>query len=444
MTTKLVFALENKANLKFYDLLKGHIYHSKYIIKKDSYWITRESYLKHKTIKKSYNSELPYKLGFLSCLQTKFFCIDIDAHGINDNVDLICNNILYKINHLFGVEPSKIEKTNRGIHCFYFLEDYINSKYFSINLKNLLKVNNINAEIRGTYNEGISFPIKANLINGEIISDIYPSTIFSSLFIEKDYSSFNYTGKYLMPGESNSFLCKYVPYYKFTKKYSSDKIADILLSSMDPTYNGELLNKNRLLQRINSFKDNSIKVKYSCIKEDHKSLISILSEVDKRIEKYSLSNTKKNTLLSFINLLLQVKDNFNNNCSNNEDLYFYNSKYSFSKFYYKQGATPVPSNLFQSLNSHYNFYLNILKEIKFLTFSNGRHYDVNNHVCIHYLIGFVEKMEKEVSSFIEEIINKIETQQSLNSLNYVLNCLSESCESFKENIESQERLIYNL
>lgn len=97
------------------------------------------------------------------------------------------------------------------------MEDYINSKYFSINLKNLLKVNNINAEIRGTYNEGISFPIKANLINGEIISDIYPSTIFSSLFIEKDYSSFNYTGKYLMPGESNSFLCKYVPYYKFTK-----------------------------------------------------------------------------------------------------------------------------------------------------------------------------------------------------------------------------------
>ena len=54
------------------------------------------------------------------------------------------------------------------------------------------------------------------------------------------------------------------------------------------------------------------------------------------------------------------------------------------------------------------------------------------------------ELAKQIFSPISEIINKIETQQSLNSLNYVLNCLSESCESFKENIESQERLIYNL
>lgn len=420
----------------FFNIFSENVYHSKYLIKYDS-WITKSSYINQEKILNYYLHGNKIKYGFFSCFQSKMICIDIDAHNVkDDDIYKISFKKMNKLNYLLGVNPSAYELTDRGIHCFYFLTDYINSSNITEKLTELFKFNKLDIEVKGTCSIGMSIPKKENLVILDLTK--IETSIFTSLF---SYEKYVYLNKsiseipLIVNGTSNDILCKIVPYLKYGCNYETSKIADILYSKLDKAYNGELLNRNRLLKRIEGFKK-STKIIFKRKIIEHKNVREVMNLIN---EKCDLSDKEKKSLHLIVNELLKNKDSFNELCSSKENLYYMNSKYAFSKFYYDRNATPVPSSFLKKINSHYNKYLKILLETGFMSFCNGRHYSVQGHSCIYYIIGFTKEVLESTQSFINSLIESINNLSITQNSNNVLNCLSESSNE-KENLE---KLIYN-
>ena len=433
MNKKLV---ETPTDDPFFNIFSENVYHSKYLIKYNS-WITKNSYINQEKILNYYLHGNKTKYGFFSCFQSKMICIDIDAHNVREeDIYKVSFKKMNKLNYLLGVNPSAYELTPRGIHCFYFLTDYINCSNITEQLTELFKFNKFDIEVKGTCSTGMSIPKKENLIILDLTK--IETSIFTSLF---SYTKNIYFNKSLIEiptivnGTSNDILCKIVPYLKYSCNYETYKIADIIYSKLDKSYGGELLNRTRLLKRIEGFKK-STKIMFKRKVVEHKDIKEVMNLIT---EKCDLSDRENSSLQLLVNELLKNKDSFNELCSSKENLYYINSKYAFSKFYYDRNATPIPSSFLKKINSHYNKYLKILLDVGFLSFCNGRHYSVQNHSCIYYIIGFTKEVFEYTQSFINSLIESINNISITQNSNNVLNCLSDTCEE-KETIE---KLIYN-
>ena len=433
MNKKLVDTLTNDT---FFNIFSENVYHSKYLIKYDS-WITKNSYINQEKILNYYLFGNKIKYGFFSCFQSKMISIDIDAHNVNEeDIYKVSFKKMNKLNYILGVSPSAYELTSRGIHCFYFLTDYINCSNITEQLTELFKLNKLDIEVKGTCSIGMSIPKKENLIILDLTK--IETSIFTSLF---SYSKCNYINKKqieiptILNGTSNDVLCKIVPYLKYGCNYDTLKVADIIYSKLDNSYNGELLNKGRLLKRIEGFKK-STKIIFKRKIVEHKNINEVMRLIQ---EKCELSEREKKSIHIIVNELLKNKDAFNELCSSKENLYYMNSKYAFSKFYYDRNATPIPSSFLKKINSHYNKYLKILIDIGFMSFCNGRHYSVQGHSCIYYIVGFTKEVIESVKSFINSLIETINSFSIIPNSNNVLNCLSDSVPEK----EILEKLIYN-
>lgn len=413
MATELVGPGKTVPVSIFLNKLLENMYRSKRLSRGTEGWITQEAYLTDSLVNDAFLGDGQPKVGFFSRIQTRLICFDIDAHGPGEG-HVTVEKKLERLMSTIGMAPNALEKTRRGIHCFYLLSDYVNSRLMTDGLKSLFSQILLDVEVRGTWNEGLSFPVGKNLTVSSL--DEIPSTVFTSLFPERIRSS--KPRKALIPftpGNTNDALCQSVPFLRWGLGLSIDETVKRISDDLPPDYNGELLNRRRLAQRVKSFKQISSPVKHRESETLEDEMAKVLMEAEKR--HIEVSNRRAVELRKIVDCLLRAKASFEEDCATKEGLLHRNAENCYSSYYSKTGATPVPSSLLQKVNSHYGWYLKLLLEIGFLKLANGRHYDVSKHVCIHYVIGLIEQV-KEVVKLAIEALGLIPT--------YVLNCLSDN------------------
>lgn len=413
MANELVASSIRDVNADFYALFSENVYHSRRQDLVDGDWKTSDRYLRATELSDAYEGKA--SIGFFSRIQTRMLCLDVDYHGRGVDMDKNFSLDARKLATLFGVAPSKLERTRRGFHLFYFLSDWANSTLLSEVVRSALKSASIRAEIKGTSTSPLSVPKRNRLVGGASVAYVYPSSIFLSLCREtkgaKRVRSFRHVGT----GETNEALCAMIPYMKFSLGLSDEEAAEAFSASLDEAYSGELRNARRLIRRVSSFKEpvsSRITLRRKTVSVP--GVDAAMKELGKSLE---FRGKKLETLRKFVECCLSAKESFESVCSTKLGVYYMNARFPYSKKYADIGATPIPSILFQKVNTHYPEYVRSLVSAGFLSLPEGRHYDVARHSCIHYVVGFVEEKIDEIRALADLALSP---QKS----NYVLNCLS--------------------
>jgi hypothetical protein len=381
-------SIENDSTSRFYQLFSRNVFYSKHQAYADGEWVTVNHPLKERDIKAYFDGTSSRKVGFFVCINTRMLCLDIDAHNVPaEEVEAICATKAQRVRALFGIDPSAMERTNHGLHFFYFLTDWVNSQWFTEGVKATLNRAGIDVEVAGTWNVGLSVPRASALFN--VTCEEYPTALLEALFPAwKPHERMGSTIPLIFEnGNTNASLCYVVPHLK-GKGYTDEQIADTVTSWLDPSYDGELRDIRRLTRRIASFDEHPTRKSVPEGREEHPDLDGIMKTVLKKLSRQALSPAKARSLRRIVDTLLWAKDDFEGTCSCPEGLWYDNAIHPFTAYYHRMGATPVPSTLLRGVNTHYAEFVRLLIEIGFLTLPTGRHYDVRRHACIHYVIGF--------------------------------------------------------
>ena len=431
-------------------LKKLSIFRGKYGEKKKDSWLTAQNYLSYNKIIKHLTGQSV--IGGYSCLFTNCFVVDIDIHNPENQL----SKWEYKklINTCFGIE-NFISTSPRGLHLYYFLNDYLDSEFLREKLLNKLysKIGRYsNIEIMPQPKHFLKLPFCA-IENSQILEDhgrikvIYNNPKQSIDFIDyvidqperhiaeileynpkqelrdikkhltrskkqgsgsKFYQGVdNYVKNMypegISPGNSNTFILD-VTWICYINKFSLEE-TQITIENFIRTIGNpqkDTIGKRlyaRIQARYNQAAKNAIKFKTQSEKPTETIVISKEDQdnIDFVIEECVENIQFKRGLKKFLENLYRW-DLYIKNMNKQQALYI-NKVYSFFfNLSYKKRLLPLPYILLKKWCKRYKKYMDYLKDKKILVLE--KKYSKGNF-CNHFIFNLKQTVEQTIVKLTE-------------------------------------------
>lgn len=393
----------------------------------DNSWRTANRYLTDETIEAGINNEKI--IGYFLSILPKAFCIDIDDHAGKGEGFLysVYRRLLSKINLL----PSVICKTPNGLHVYYFLDYCMHINILISKVREIVK--ELPVEIKPTDNIGARVPRVGSLLDAFTLEPLegnfediiisaeryHPAEIFSDnlnpVLIRQTYkerknisilqiresrtlAKFEYEQAGIDAGQTNEALCNLIPMYR-SAGLTPEEAARRFSANLSLKYNGELLNKNRLVRRIKSFYRNMPDNCFNTLPQNkqpdffsEKIAERIVETIDclvnTRQQKAALT-AKKQTAKKAIMYLENWKHFIDSIKKDRKELEYWNYIYPFFKKNTSEGYYPIPRNMFKKIHERYDLWLlPHLREVGYLERSPyGYSNAPDKSTCYHWKIN---------------------------------------------------------
>ena len=420
-------------------------FRSEYIYQYDSdlfnqkMWATSKKYLSDKMINEAIIGLSV--IGYFITTNTVILGIDLDDHSNKGEAYLL--NLYNQVIQRVKVKPSIIFKSPRGLHLYYFFNQFIPTEIITNEAKSKLK--GIPCEIRPTADSAIRLPVESKAINPanmqlinlpfeNIIphskkyhpvelfdSAILPETVRTSLIEKKQsYKAFRAIPKIeaiegdLMPfenGFTNDSFLKLCNVYRCKGLTVDDALYRFKLCMMQsPAYTGGLTNYKELSRRVKfEYKKNEgyIPPKIDTSPDIFTHLIANnLSEKMKRI--HILNNSKSqvhthikqplsgrelsgitkrcNSLKRFVYGLMNWISFHDVILNDKKRLTLWDFMYPYYRKNRKEGLYPIPRSIMLKWNSRYLELKNFLIEVGFLEESEYK-YNPSFNICKYYRVN---------------------------------------------------------
>jgi hypothetical protein len=379
-------------------LSKIKVYRNSYNVLTENGWKNVKSILTDDILLSSINSDNKSFIGTFNCFMSNYFVLDIDNHNNNVNI----NEKYYKIFNVFG-EPSLVYKSPRGLHIYYFLKEL-----YSIDLiKKEVKKYFSDIEVKPTSDSALRILNYKNILNPLTLkktkrnfrSYINHSMVYNvqEIFFSLQKEEFKIQNKkekidIIYSGKTNDALNYLIPIWK-TQGYSTKECAEKFIAKLDPSYQGECRNRQRLEKRIEYYKVKEsakeiVSDSYEIEQKYDKIIKTILNISDKKLPKTSEYNRelRKKKIKDVVLYILSSYDMTQVILNNPRLLMEISCLYPYFFHETKNGNIPLPSKYFKSMYSNYHKAFNFLYSIGFIKRPHGRSYSTDKHSCQYYRI----------------------------------------------------------
>jgi len=364
-------------------------------------------YLSNRKIKAVY--EAGHEIGYFSTSITSVAAVDIDDH-------LKTGTLPEKYRQVWTAlhKPSIVYSSPRGLHCYWHLQETLPAAVVEMLLQRRVAKY---ADIRPTMKSGLRLPVQERLLDVETLQPcspyeirvLSPAALFDADYLPDQLRETLHTGNWItctahlaklearfLPamGNTNTPLVQLAYAYRkagLTPDQAADRFT-LLLESV--AYTGELTNRRRLLQRINSLYSKSANLLTLASTERQLTFDDslILQAVIEKAPFQAKQGKRRGSLQRICEKILDWRGYVQAVYDSPRDCAVWNYLYPYFRHNMRRGYVPLPRSVLLQANDRYNEYLPALLETGLLMPAPFGHSDKLG-VCKHYAVaGSVQEL----------------------------------------------------
>jgi len=382
-------------------------------------------------------------LGYFSSIWTPFFSVDIDDHKPgkiwqkpSPKVISIFFEVVKRLHH---IDPTYLVQTPHGFHAYWFLTQRIPNKVLQIIGRQ--RLHGLPVEILPTPKQSLRIPSRKRFLNPQTLETLkysanmrryHPFYLFDtdythtqlreslgpkerkelakSLRSERSIEKIEERLIPIAPGHSNEPYCKLVAVYFYAGFSEQDSFERLMTVLWQSQYRGELLNPNRLKQRIkSSYQNLSKKGLYSIWQPRLQKELEItdIIFIENLIKIQPFARQRIKHIRNFLENLCRWVNYQDAIFQDKEEFAWWSwvqqPKYAACR---NAGLYPLPSEMMRAWNYRYNQIIDLLCDQGVLEKKTGYWHDKDyrqNNYCRYFKInrGIEEKTDKGAQLVLE-------------------------------------------
>lgn len=387
-------------------------YRKKYLVPVEDFsgkhWEQKSDYLSLKKIGSAYANG--NELGYFQATTTSMVVVDIDDHSISNlKADTLTPILIKKyadVCRKFGIEPTAVFKSPRGLHAYYHTNQTVPTKVYSHLAFDRLRGSAV--EVRPTTNTGLRMPIQERALNPHTLKPTDRGTqsikridacyLFDADYLPNNFKRFVKSDKVKqteklaqlesrinpVKGSTNDELVRFSLASKkagLTAFETASRFSSMLKSNH---YIGELQRFERLLSRVNwAFKN---QIDFATPQNIESQLTFNDFEIIQNIGQFAENSKVRKPLEKLTEGILEWRAFILSQYAAPEQRAVFQYLYPYFTYNVSRGLIPLPQTILKRENSRYNEKLPSLINSGLLE-PSGLPYVPSAGICKHYRIA---------------------------------------------------------